>query len=98
MITDEHGIYTNRRANSFLNLIIYLIEKNYERHTVIYCSKVFQIEMNRNCQSGFTIFTQQKLHGDEMVKAAQSFIENKLSEKISVEELSSKFAVGPKNF
>ena len=98
LITDENGIYTNGGAYSFLNLVIYLIEKYYDRQTAIFCSKVFQIEMDRNSQSAFTIFTGQKLHGDEMVQQAQSYIESKLHEKISVEHLSSKFAVGRRNF
>lgn len=98
LITDENGIYTNGGAYSFLNLMIYLVEKYYDRQTAIFCSKVFQIEMDRNSQSAFTIFTGQKLHGDEMVKKAQAYIESKLDEKISVDHLSSKFAVGRRNF
>jgi transcriptional regulator GlxA family with amidase domain len=98
LITDENGIYTNGGAYSFLNLAIYLVEKYYDRQTAIYCSKIFQIEMDRNSQSAFTIFTGQKLHEDETVKKAQSYIESKLHEKISVEHLSSRFAVGRRNF
>ncbi len=98
LITDENGIYTNGGAYSFLNLAIYLVEKYYDRQTAIYCSKIFQIEMDRNSQSAFTIFTGQKIHEDETVKKAQSYIESKLDEKISVEYLSSKFAVGRRNF
>jgi len=98
LITDENGIYTNGGAYSFLNLIIYLIEKYYDRQTAIFCSKVFQIEMDRQSQSAFIIFKGQKLHGDEMVKKAQAYIESNLDEKISVEHLSSRFAVGRRNF
>jgi transcriptional regulator GlxA family with amidase domain len=98
LITDEQGIYTNGGAYSFLNLVIYLVEKYFDRQTAIYCSKVFQIEMDRNSQSPFTIFTGQKLHGDEMVQQAQAYIETRLDEKISVEDLSSRFAVGRRNF
>ena len=98
LITDENGIYTNGGAYSFLNLIIYLIEKYYDRQTAIFCSKVFQIEIGRNSQSAFAIFTGQKLHGDEMVKEAQAFIESKPDEKIPVDHLSSKFAISRRNF
>lgn len=98
LITDENGIYTNGGAYSFLNLIIYLVEKYYDRQTAIYCSKVFQIEMDRQSQSAFIIFKGQKLHEDEMVKKAQAYIESNLHEKISVEYLSSRFAVGRRNF
>ncbi|HEY0741047.1 MAG TPA: helix-turn-helix domain-containing protein [Chryseosolibacter sp.] len=98
MITDEKGIYTNGGAYSFLNLMIYLVEKFFDRSAAIYCSKVFQIEIDRQSQSPFTIFTGQKLHSDEMVKQAQAYIESKLHEKVSVENLSSRFFVGRRNF
>ena len=58
----------------------------------------FQVEMDRHSQSAFMIFTRQKYHGDEMVKQAQAFIESNLDEKISVEYLSSQFAVGRRHF
>lgn len=98
LITDENGIYTNGGAYSFLNLILYLVEKYYDRQTAIFCSKVFQIEIDRQNQSQFTIFTGQKKHSDEMVKKAQAYIEGNMQEKLSVEQLSSQFAVGRRNF
>ncbi|MES2388127.1 MAG: helix-turn-helix domain-containing protein [Bacteroidota bacterium] len=98
LITDENGIYTNGGAYSFLNLIIYLVEKYFDRQTAIFCSKVFQIEIDRESQSPFTIFTGQKAHGDDMVKKAQAYIESNLQEKISMEDLSSQFSVGRRNF
>ena len=54
--------------------------------------------MDRQSQSEFTIFTGQKQHGDEMVIKAQAYIESKLREKLSIEQLSSKFSVGRRNF
>jgi transcriptional regulator GlxA family with amidase domain len=98
LITDEGGIYTNGGAYSFLNLIIYLIEKFYDRQTAIYCSKVFQIEMDRQSQLSFIIFKGQKQHGDEVVKKAQEYIEKNAREKISISHLSSKLAMGRRNF
>jgi len=98
LITDEGGIYTNGGAYSFLNLIIYLIEKYYSRETAIFCSKVFQIDLKRNMQSEFAIFTGQKQHDDEMIKEAQLFLENKIEDKVLVEELSSRFNVSRRTF
>ncbi len=98
LITDENGIYTNGGAYSFLNLILYLIEKYFDRKTAIFCSKVFQIEMDRNLQSEFAIFTGQKMHDDEVVQQAQVYIENNLEKRITIEDLSSKLNVGRRNF
>jgi transcriptional regulator GlxA family with amidase domain len=44
------------------------------------------------------MFTGQKKHDDEMVKKAQTYIEGRIDEKISVESLSSRFAVGRRTF
>ena len=98
LITDENGIYTNGGAYSFLNLLLYLVEKYYDRQTAIYCSKIFQVEIDRQSQSAFTIFNGQKMHDDDMVQQAQQYIENNVEEKISMEELSAKFNVGRRNF
>jgi len=38
------------------------------------------------------------MHNDELIKQAQAFIENNLHEKVSVEQLSSRFSVGRRNF
>jgi transcriptional regulator GlxA family with amidase domain len=98
LITAESGIYTNGGAYSFLNLIIYLVEKYFDRETAIFCSKVFQIEMDRDSQSGFIIFKGQKSHDDQVVMEAQTYIEAHYHNRISVEELSQRLAVGRRNF
>jgi len=98
LITDEKGIYTNGGAYSFLNLMIYLVEKYYDRSTAIYCAKVFQIEMDRNTQSEFAIFTGQKQHSDEIVRQAQMYLEKHVAEKMTIEALSAMFHVGRRNF
>jgi transcriptional regulator GlxA family with amidase domain len=54
--------------------------------------------MDRQSQSSFIIFRGQKLHGDDLVKEAQTYIETQVHEKISFEKLSSRFAVGRRNF
>ncbi|HEV2481643.1 MAG TPA: helix-turn-helix domain-containing protein [Puia sp.] len=98
LITDEDGIYTNGGAYSFLNLLIYLIEKHYDRPTAIYCSKIFQVDIDRQSQSPFSIFAGQRSHGDDVIREAQVYIENNLHEKISTETLSARFALGRRNF
>src|SRR5882724_3565215 len=75
LITIERGIYTNGGAYSFLNLVLFLVEKFFDRQTAIYCSKVFQIDIERTSQSPFFIFQAQKSHGDDLICQAQKYIE-----------------------
>jgi len=98
LITADKGIYTNGGAYSFLNLILFLVEKYFGRETAIYCSKIFQIDMERSSQSPFLIFQTQKNHGDELISQAQTYIEENLAEKISFEELAAKLATSRRNF
>lgn len=97
IITEEDGIYTSGGAYSFLNLLIYIIEKYAGRDVAILIAKAFMIDMDKVSQSPFIIFKGQKAHDDEPIKKAQEFIENNFDEKISVEQLASMFALGRRN-
>jgi transcriptional regulator GlxA family with amidase domain len=98
VITFDKGIYTNGGGYSFLNLLLFLIEKHFDRDVAIVCSKVFQIDIERSSQSPFHIFQAQKNHGDELIEKAQAYIEENLNERISFEELASKLAISRRNF
>jgi transcriptional regulator GlxA family with amidase domain len=63
----------------------------------ILCSKVFQIEFERNSQSPFMIFNAQKDHEDEEIKKAQAFIEENYSDKISVDDLATMVGLSRRN-
>ncbi|SCY41706.1 GlxA family transcriptional regulator [Flavobacterium caeni] len=94
IMTHEDRIYTSGGAYSFLNLLIYLIEKNAGREVAIMMSKLYMIDIDRYSQSPFIMFQGQKDHDDEAVQKAQQYIEDKFDDKITVEELADKFAVG----
>jgi transcriptional regulator GlxA family with amidase domain len=98
LITDEKGIYTNGGAFSFLNLLIYLVEKYYDRQTAIFCSKIFQVDIDRNSQCAFTIFSAQKDHQDELVKKAQDLIEHNRNQNLSLREIADRLAISRRNF
>ncbi|MFN7118941.1 MAG: GlxA family transcriptional regulator [Saprospiraceae bacterium] len=97
IITDEMGIYSSGGAFSYLNLILYLIEKYAGRDVAIFCSKAFQIDFERRSQSPFTIFNGQKAHEDEPILQVQEFIEQNIEEKINVDQLAIMFALGRRN-
>lgn len=98
IISEDNGIYSSGGAYSFLNLLIYLIEKYYGRETAIYCAKMSEIEMDRVNQNQFMIFSGQKEHTDEAIKTIQDHIEEHYSEKLSVEALAHQAAISNRNF
>jgi transcriptional regulator GlxA family with amidase domain len=98
LIIDELGIYSSGGAYSFLNLVIYLVEKYCGRDAAVHCAKVMEIEIDRESQSPFVIFSGQKEHQDEPIKKAQIFIERNVGTKITVDQLSEMFAISRRNF
>ena len=98
VVHEEQGIYTNGGAYSFLNLLLYLVEKYVDRETAIYCSKVFEIEIDRDSQASFSIFNGFKMHQDDAILQAQQFIEKNYAEKINVDDLASHCSLGRRNF
>lgn len=94
IITDECGLYSSGGANSFWNLLLYILEKYSNRDLAIALAKYFEIDIGRENQSPFIMFLGQKQHQDGEVLQAQDFIEINFRDKISVEDLADKFAVG----
>lgn len=94
IMTEDDGIYTSGGAYSYLNLLVYLVEKFAGRDIAILISKSFMIDIDRISQSPFIIFQGQKAHDDVPVKKAQEFIESNFQERITVDQLADMLALG----
>jgi len=97
IITDEKGIYSSGGANSFYNLLLYIIEKYAGREMAVLCAKVYEIEIERESQSAFIIFNGQKGHDDDTIRKAQEYIESNYQEKITVDQLASMLSLSRRN-
>lgn len=93
VITHEHGLYTCGGAFSFMNLILYLLEKYYGREMAILCSKLFQVDIDRSSQSPYIVFNGQKSHDDAVVLQAQELLEKNSIDKFSTEKLAKRLAI-----
>ena len=98
IITEEQGIYSSGGANSYWNLLLYLVEKYTDRDTAILASKFFAIDIDRESQSAFMLFQGQKEHDDVEILSAQNFIEENYMDKITVDQLADKFSIGRRSF
>ncbi|MES2828266.1 MAG: helix-turn-helix domain-containing protein [Bacteroidota bacterium] len=97
IITDENGLYSSGGAFSYLNLILYLIEKYVGREIAVLSAKVFAIDLDRDSQLSFTVFQGQKGHEDEPIKKVQQFIEKNFQDKITIDQLAAMLAIGRRN-
>ena len=97
IITVEDRIYSSGGANSYWNLLLYLVEKYTDRETAILTSKYFAIDIDRESQSAFAMFQGQKNHTDNAIKKAQDYIEQNINKKISVEDLAYSVSIGKRS-
>lgn len=98
IITEEGRIYSSGGANSYWNLLLYLVEKYTNRETAIQASKFFAIDISRDSQSSFMMFRGQRNHNDADVKKAQDYIEQNYQDRITVDMLADVLALGRRNF
>src|SRR5882757_8637515 len=98
IITEDQRLYSSGGANSYWNLLLYLVEKYTDRDTAILASKYFAIDIDRDSQSAFMMFQGQKDHNDEAIIIAQQFIEANYQEKITVDQLADLVAIGRRSF
>ncbi|RDC54523.1 helix-turn-helix domain-containing protein [Pedobacter chinensis] len=98
IITDSQGLYSSGGANSYWNLLLYLVEKYTDRDTAILAAKYFAIDIDRESQLAFMMFQGQKGHEDAKIKLAQEFIDGNYQEKITVDQLADMLALGRRSF
>ncbi|HEX6226624.1 MAG TPA: helix-turn-helix domain-containing protein [Chryseolinea sp.] len=97
IMTDENGIYSSGAAYTYLNLILYVLQKYVRHEIVVFIAKIFAIDMGRTTQSQFLIFQGYKKHGDERILKAQDYIEQSYRQKISVQQLAEHVFLGRRN-
>jgi transcriptional regulator GlxA family with amidase domain len=98
IITDENGIYTCGGGYSFLNLILYVIEKHLGHEMAVLASKMFQIDIDRKTQNPFVIFMGQKRHDDPTILEAQDLIESHPNLWITVEMICERVGMSRRTF
>lgn len=98
IISEDNGIYSSGGAYSFLNFMLFIIEKYYGREIAIKCSKVSEIDIDRFDQSHFMIFNGQKQHSDEAIMEAQFYIEKHYEQKLNIEEIAERVNINVRNF
>jgi transcriptional regulator GlxA family with amidase domain len=98
IITDEQGLYSSGGANSYWNLLLYLVEKYTDRPTAILAAKYFAVDIERDSQAAFMLFNGQRAHEDDTIKQVQAWLEAHYTNKVTVDELAERFAIGRRSF
>jgi len=98
MLVDEGDVVTCGGATTFLNLMIYLIEKYFSHDLAVYASKVFLIDMDRPSQLPFKVHPFAMTHGQSAILRSQSFVAEHLSEELAIDDLARLVGMSVRNF
>lgn len=98
IVTEERRIYSSGGANSYWNLLLYLLEKYTNRETAILASKYFAIDIDRESQAAFAMFTGQKDHNDLEIRKVQEYIEENITERLNINDLALLVNMGRRTF
>lgn len=98
ILVDNGRIYSAGGATSYLNMMLFIIEKCCGHAVAVATSKIFLIDMDRKSQSYFAIFNTQKQHMDDSIIAAQQYIEKHYKDGLTVEAVAKSVALSKRNF
>lgn len=88
IITDDQGLYTSGGANSYWNLLIYLVRKFTSHEIAVQVSKYFEIDIDRDNQGLYSSFEGSRFHLDEPIHRIQNYLDRNFHEHLNLQELS----------
>lgn len=98
VVTHSKAIITGGGGFSSLNAMLYFIEQNLNKEISIELSKLYALDYGRTSQNIFAIFSGQRLHDDDEIHKAQSYIEKTFKTDISVEQIAGQVNMSRRNF
>ncbi|MFN1218698.1 GlxA family transcriptional regulator [Chryseobacterium kwangjuense] len=98
VLTYSPSIITGGGGFSSLNAMLYFIEQNSSKEISIELSKLYALDYGRTSQSIFAVFSGQRLHDDQEIHKAQSYIEETFTTDISVEQIAGEVNMSRRNF
>lgn len=93
IITDQDGLYTSGGTLSSFNVLIYLIEKHFDKEIAYTIARLIQMDYPRKSQKPFYIFSNQKKHEDQLILDIQNHLENALDQQINLSRICREFGI-----
>ena len=98
LVTDEGRLFCGGGITADLNLSLYLIGKYCGREIALQSARCTLVDLDRIRQSPFAMFSPEKNHSDHKILEAQEWIENNLSDKISMEAMAKEAGMSLRHF
>ncbi len=96
MIIDSGDVVTSGGATTFLNLVVYLMERFGGPDKARVAAKLMLIDSDRVSQLPYSTSYSPRTHGDDAVHHAQTLIESNLGEEIGVDAVAARVGMSPR--
>jgi transcriptional regulator GlxA family with amidase domain len=93
MIVDNGDVITSGGATSFLNLVLYLVERFAGHDRANLAAKVLLVDGHRPSQLPYIAFGRERSHGDVIVHQIQQHIDLHLDEQLRMADLAAAFGL-----
>jgi transcriptional regulator GlxA family with amidase domain len=98
IVVDQGRVCTAGGATSFINLVLFLVERHLGKEAAFAASRMFLIDVNKSPQGAYAIFSPQKNHGDAEILRAQEIIERDQGRASTVDTLAQRIAMTKRTF
>jgi len=98
LIVDQGNVITSGAATAFQDMILYLIELYRGREAAVLTAKIMLLELGRQTQLPFTIFSTQKTHDDLKILRIQDRMEAQLQQPLDIRLLAKWGGMSMRNF
>ena len=98
IIVDNGHVCTSGGATSFMNLIMYLVEKYCGSETSRTAAKIFLIDIYKSAQGAYAILSTQKDHNDQAILSAQKMIEEQTHRQLTVKSICDQIGISRRSF
>jgi len=93
MIVDDGDVITSGGATSFLNLVLYLVERFAGHDRANLAAKVLLVDGHRPSQLPYIAFSPERSHGDVIVHQVQQHIDLHLDDQLRIADLAAAFGL-----
>jgi transcriptional regulator GlxA family with amidase domain len=97
-VTEDSRLLCSGGVNGSIDLALYMVEKFCGHEVALQCAKSLLLPMPRVCQSGYAVLPVSRPHGDERVRAAESFLQANFHLDVSTQVLADHAGLGSRTF
>jgi transcriptional regulator GlxA family with amidase domain len=98
LITEDQRVLCSGGVYAAIDVSLYLVEKFCGHEVAVQCAKALLLPMPRTHQSGYSVLPLSPPHGDERIRAAETYMQAAFRDDVTTETLAKRVGLGLRTF